>query len=90
MMLHESTFPGHVPYRCLLPQGLDNLLVPVCLSSTHVAWGTIRLEPTWMNIAESAAYAARLAKDQGITPAEIDTDTCFNSSRRAEMLPPNQ
>jgi len=33
-MLHENTFPGQVPYRSLLPKGLDNLLVPVCLSST--------------------------------------------------------
>lgn len=74
MMLHETTFPGQVPYRTLLPEGIDNLLVPVCLSATHVAWGTIRLEPTWMNIAESAAYAARLAVQHGVTPAEINPD----------------
>jgi len=54
MMLDVETFPGQVPYRAILPQGLDNLFVPVCLSSTHVAWGTIRLEPTWMNLCESA------------------------------------
>lgn len=74
MMLDVETFPGQVPYRALLPQGLDNLLVPVCLSATHVAWGTIRLEPTWMNIAESAGHAAALAIQNKITPAQLDPD----------------
>jgi hypothetical protein len=74
MMLQAETFPGQLSYRTLLPQGLDNLLVPVCLSATHVAWGTVRLEPTWMNIAESAAYAAVQALQNNQTPAVIDTD----------------
>ncbi len=74
MMLDVETFPGQVPYRAILPQGVDNLLVPVCLSSTHVAWGTIRLEPTWMNVAESAGYAAALAVQQDIAPAQIDAE----------------
>jgi len=74
MMLDVETFPGQVPYRTLLPQGLDNLLVPVCLSSTHVAWGTVRLEPTWMNIAESAGYAAALSVQSDIAPAALDPE----------------
>lgn len=74
MTLHHETFPGQVPYRCLLSPEVDNLLVPVCLSATHVAWGTIRLEPTWMNIAESAAYAAAMAVELKQTPAELNSD----------------
>ncbi|OYW71798.1 MAG: hypothetical protein B7Z37_26735 [Verrucomicrobia bacterium 12-59-8] len=74
MMLDVETFPGQVPYRAILPQGVDNLLVPVCLSSTHVAWGTIRLEPTWMNVAESAGYAAALAVQQSVAPALLDAE----------------
>lgn len=74
MMLDVETFPGQVPYRAILPRDLDNLLVPVCLSSTHVAWGTIRLEPTWMNLCESAGHAVALAARQGVTPAEVDPD----------------
>jgi hypothetical protein len=74
MMLDVETFPGQVPYRALLPQGLDNLLVPVCLSATHVAWGTVRLEPTWMNIAESAGLAAALAVQTKVAPARLDTE----------------
>lgn len=72
MMLDVETFPGQVPYRAILPQGVDNLLVPVCLSSTHVAWGTIRLEPTWMNLCESAGHAAAMAVQQQIAPAKLD------------------
>ena len=74
MMLDVETFPGQVPYRAILPQGVDNLLVPVCLSSTHVAWGTIRLEPTWMSLAESAGYAAALSVQQGIAPAQLNAE----------------
>jgi hypothetical protein len=71
MMLDVETFPGQVPYRAILPQGVDNLLVPVCLSSTHVAWGTIRLEPTWMNLCESAGHAAALAALSKRLPHEV-------------------
>ncbi len=73
-MLHQETFPGQLPYRCLLPQGVDNLLVPVCLSATHVAWGTVRLEPVFMQIGESAGLAAALAVKSKTTPAQLDSD----------------
>jgi hypothetical protein len=73
-MLHHETFPAQIPYRCLLPQGVDNLLVPVCLSATHVAWGTVRLEPAWMQIGESAGVAAALAQKKKVTLAGLDTD----------------
>jgi hypothetical protein len=72
VLLSELTRPGHVPFRCLLPPNLDNLLVPVCLSATHVGWGTIRLEPTWIHIAESAAWACVLASRRRIAPATVD------------------
>lgn len=73
-MLHQETFPGQLPYRCLLPQGVDNLLVPVCLSATHVAWGTVRLEPVFMQTGESAGLAAALASKKQTTPANLDPD----------------
>jgi len=71
ILLTELTRPGQVPWRCVLPAELDNLLVPVCLSATHVGWGTIRLEPTWMHVAESAAFAAVLAIEQNVPPAKL-------------------
>jgi hypothetical protein len=74
IMLHQETFPGQVPFRALLPTGVDNLLVPVSLSATHVAWNTVRLEATWMHIAEAAAYAALQALQHEQAPALIDGD----------------
>ncbi len=73
-MLHQETFPAQISYRCLLPQGVDNLLVPVCLSATHVAWGTVRLEPVWMQTGESAGLAAALALKSKTTPAQLNSD----------------
>lgn len=86
MMLDVETFPGQVPYRAILPQGVDNLLVPVCLSSTHVAWGTIRLEPTWMNLCESAGHAAALAIQNKVTPAALDPDVLLRKLAASHVM----
>lgn len=72
LILTEESRPAQVPYRALLPQGVDNLLVPVCLSATHVAWGAIRLEPVWMQTGEAAGFAAALAHRAKIAPAALD------------------
>jgi hypothetical protein len=57
----------HVPYRSVLPQAsqCDNLLVPVALSSTHVAMSSLRIEGAWMVIGQSAGIAAALAAKRG-------------------------
>ena len=72
IILHMETFPGMVPYEALLPRELDNLLVVNCVSSTHIGWNTIRLEPTWMNIGEAAGWALVLARRAGVAPADVD------------------
>jgi len=72
IMLHQETFPGQVPLRALLPEGVDNLIVPVNLSATHVAWNTVRLEATWLHLAEAAAFAAVQALRTGQPLPEID------------------
>ena len=74
LILTEESRPAQIPYRALLPQGVDNLLVPVCLSATHVAWGAVRLEPVWMQIGEAAGWAAALAKKEKRTPAQLDPE----------------
>jgi hypothetical protein len=71
LILGELTRPAQIPYTTLLPEGLDNLLVPVCLSATHIGWGTIRLEPTWMHIGESAGFAAALSLKSGTVPGKL-------------------
>jgi hypothetical protein len=74
LILTEESRPAQIPYRSLLPQGVDNLLVPVCLSATHVAWGAVRLEPVWMQTGEAAGFAAALAKQQRTTPAQLSPE----------------
>ena len=74
LILTEESRPAQIPYRSLLPQGVDNLLVPVCLSSTHIAWGAIRLEPVWMQTGEAAGFAAALAKNRQVAPAKLDPE----------------
>jgi hypothetical protein len=55
--------PYEVPYRCITPLAseCENLLTPVCLSSTHVAMCSIRVEPAWIVIGQSSGIAAHLA-----------------------------
>ena len=74
VLLTEETRPGQISYDCLLPKELDNLLVTGAISSSHIGWGTIRLEPTWMHVGESAAWALALAREQKVAPAEVPVE----------------
>jgi len=63
--------PYSIAYGSLVPKRgqCDNLLVPVCLSCSHIAFGSIRMEPVFMILGQSAATAASLAID-GQTPVQ--------------------
>jgi hypothetical protein len=74
LILTEESRPAQIPWRSLLPQGVDNLIVPVCLSATHVAWGAVRLEPVWMMTGEAAGFTAALVKKQKLPAAKLDSD----------------
>lgn len=52
--------PYPIAYRSIIPKASEctNLLVPVCLSATHIAYGSIRMEPVFMVLSQSAATAA--------------------------------
>lgn len=64
----------HIPYRAITPSAAEcsNLLVPVALSATHVAYCSVRVEPTWMSIGQSAGIAAALAAKEGVTVQGLD------------------
>ncbi|MEQ1633305.1 MAG: FAD-dependent oxidoreductase [Planctomycetota bacterium] len=55
--------PYGISYRALLPRRAecDNLLAPVCVSASHIAFGSIRMEPVFMVLAQSAMLAAEIA-----------------------------
>lgn len=67
-------FAHEVPYRAITPKREEcgNLLVPVCLSSSHVAYSSIRMEPVFMILGQSAATAAVQAIDAGCDVQQID------------------
>lgn len=71
---HGCPRPYPVPYRSIVPKKDEcaNLLVPVCLSSSHVAYGSIRMEPVFMILGQSAGTAAALAIDEGIAVQDLD------------------
>ncbi|HSH93333.1 MAG TPA: FAD-dependent oxidoreductase, partial [Roseimicrobium sp.] len=68
--------PYAVSYRSIVPKADQciNLFVPVCLSSSHIAYGSIRMEPVFMILAQSAATAASMAIDAKIPVQKVDYD----------------
>ncbi len=66
--------PYPISYRSVLPKidECSNLLVPVCLSSTHIAYGSIRMEPVFMILGQSAATAAVHAIQENTTLHNIN------------------
>lgn len=73
LSLSELTRPAQIPYRSLLPREIDNLMVTVCLSTTHVGWGPVRFEPVWMEVGEAAGFAAAHARRRDSDPAHISS-----------------
>src|SRR4029078_10152702 len=66
LMLSTMTRPYQLPYRMIVARDVHGLLVPVAASTTHVAFSSIRLEPTWMVLGQAAAVAAHQALRDGV------------------------
>ncbi len=79
--------PYPVDYLALVPQRgeCQNLLVPVCVSASHIAYGSIRMEPVFMILGQSAATAAALAIDAGCAVQDLPY-----SALRARLLADGQ
>jgi len=75
LMLDQFTQPYQLPYRMIVPKGVDGLLVPVAASATHVAFSTIRMEPTWMTLGQAAGTAAHLSIEGGVSPRALNVET---------------
>ncbi|MDB3941557.1 FAD-dependent oxidoreductase [Verrucomicrobiales bacterium] len=70
-MLDHITRPYEIPYRIMIPKEIDGIIVPVAASTTHVAFSSIRMEPTWMALGQAAGTAAHLAIERDKLPRKV-------------------
>ena len=72
--IHLPTTPYEISYYSLVPKRNEctNLLVPVCLSASHVAYSSIRMEPNYMVLGQSAATAAAMAIEEGCDIQDVN------------------
>jgi hypothetical protein len=70
---HQCPKPYPVSYRSIVPRQVEcpNLLVPVCLSASHVAYGSIRMEPVFMILGQSAGTAAGIAIADNVSVQDV-------------------
>ncbi|MGI6264487.1 MAG: FAD-dependent oxidoreductase [Acutalibacteraceae bacterium] len=70
---YAATDPYAISYRSIVPKAGEcaNLLVPVCVSASHAAYGSIRMEPVFMVLGQSAATAAALAIDEDVAVQNV-------------------
>ena len=80
--------PYQISYGSLVPKKEEctNLLVPVCVSSSHIAFGSIRMEPVFMILGQSAALAASLAIDNGSDVQAVAYDALEQELQAANQV----
>jgi hypothetical protein len=77
---HVAVNNYDIPYRSLVPPDVENLLVPVCCSATHVAYCSLRMEPVYMMLGQAAGTAAHLALAGPVTVQKV------NAGKLRELL----
>jgi FAD dependent oxidoreductase len=96
--LNEGDFqvgvrPYAIPYRSLVPRSMEcsNLLVPVCMSASHVAYGTVRMEPVYMILGHASGIAASLASRRKLAVQDVPLDQLLLSlATQGAVLRPDQ
>jgi hypothetical protein len=83
-----SPGPYQIPYESIVPKRdeCDNLLVPVCMSASHVALASIRMEPTYMLMGEAAGIAAVRSLDENVAVQSIDQQAYRKELLKAGMI----
>ena len=79
----QSTDPYEIPYRAITPFAPENLLSVCAVSATHIAYGTLRMEPVFMMIGQAAGTAAALAKRDNEPVQNIAVDELQGMLRKA-------
>lgn len=72
--LGRITKPYQIPYRILLPRKIEGLLVAVGVSATHLGYGTLRMEPVYMEMGQACGTAAHLAVQLNVLPRQVPID----------------
>lgn len=93
MVKNEGNVEAHIPhpypisYHSITPKKKEctNLLVPISLSATHIAYGSIRMEPVFMELGQSAGVAAALAAGE-----KVDVQDLAYSTLKAQLLKDGQ
>lgn len=77
-----------IPYRSIIPNitECENLLVPVCLSGSHLSIASIRMEPTYMILGESAGIAAALAIESNRAVQKVDVEELQNRLINSQQI----
>lgn len=80
--------PYEISFRAILPkpEQVTNLLVPVCLSASHVAYSSIRMEPQYMMIGQAAGVAAALAIQDKVSVQQVPVGTLQEILRRSGSI----
>ena len=63
---YKVVAPYQIPYGCMVPKNMENLLVCCAISASHVGFCMVRYEPIWTSLGEAAGHAAHLARQEKV------------------------